>query len=330
MRIAFTSQSSQKAAQALRDGQLVSFPTETVYGLGADATNDQAVAKIYAAKGRPSFNPLIAHVASLEQAQNYGVFDEYSLELARHFWPGALTLVVPIKQNSEISKLVTAGLDSLALRVPAPQNVRDLIALSGKPIAAPSANLSGKISPTTARHVEAYLDEACAYILDDGPCAAGLESTIIDVRSGKIELLRPGPVTRQMMENACPHITFADMPFTENDRDEAFVVNDSAPSAPGQMTSHYAPHKAVRLNVITPQSGDIYIGFGPSVHETAFNLSRSGDLVEAASQLFSILHDADQQEGSHIAIAPIPKHGIGLAIHDRLARAAADRPTMPT
>ena len=326
MRLAFTSQSSQKAAQALRDGHLVSFPTETVYGLGADATNDQAVAKIYAAKGRPSFNPLIAHVASLEQAQDYGLFNKQSLQLASHFWPGALTLVVPIKENSAISNLVTAGLDSLALRIPAPQNVRDLIALADRPIAAPSANLSGKISPTTANHVESYLDKACAYILDDGPCEAGLESTIIDVRSGEIHMLRPGPITRQMIENACPDIAFATTEITPNDQDEPALVNDTSPTAPGQMTSHYAPNKAVRLNVTTPKAGDIYIGFGACAQEAMFNLSPSGDLVEAAAQLFSILHKADQLVGVEIAIAPIPKHGIGLAIYDRLQRAAADRP----
>lgn len=329
MRIAFTSQSSQKAAQALREGQLVSFPTETVYGLGADSTNDRAVAQIYTAKGRPSFNPLIAHVASLAQAQDYGIFDDHSLALAKQFWPGALTLVVPLKPNSPISKLVTAGLDSLALRVPAPQNVRDLIDQAGTPIAAPSANISGKISPTTAKHVETYLDQSCAYILDDGPCAAGLESTIIDVRSGSITLLRPGPVTRQMLEEACPQIPFASSPSHQDDKSDAMVVNDAAPTAPGQLTSHYAPNKAVVLDVTTPQSNDIYIGFGPTIHQTAFNLSETGDLTQAAAQLFAILHEADKHIGKRIAFAPIPKYGIGLAIYDRLKRAAADRPSTP-
>lgn len=314
MRTAFTTQSLFDAAQALQKGHLVSFPTETVYGLGADATNEDAVLKIYQAKGRPSFNPLIAHIANLEQAEQIGVFNETARKLVKAFWPGALTIVVPLQPSHHISHLVTAGLDSIALRMPAPMRIRQLIEQAGVPIAAPSANISGKISPTLASHVEADLDAACALILDGGPCEAGLESTIIDCSGRDLRILRPGPVTAEMISDICPELV-----------QDAAPVNDSTPSAPGQLTSHYAPTKPVRLDVTTPEEGDIYIGFGKSTHHTDFNLSQSGDLHEAAALLFAILHQADKANGKAIAIAPIDKNGIGAAIHDRLMRAAADR-----
>ena len=314
MLTAFSTQSLPDAAKALSDGQLVSFPTETVYGLGADATNDEAVAKIYHAKGRPSFNPLIAHIASLTQAKEIGVFDERALRLAEAFWPGALTIIVPLKPSSGISHLVTAGLDTVALRLPAPSLVRDLIAKAGVPIAAPSANISGKISPTLAAHVDADLGSSCAYILDGGACEAGVESTIIDCSQEDLAILRPGPVTHERIAAICPELTA-----------EAVITNDSQPNAPGQLTSHYAPNKPVRLNVTEPQEGDIYIGFGPSLHSVDFTLSAKGDLIEAAALLFAILHQADKAQGRAIAIAPIDKDGIGAAINDRLMRAAANR-----
>lgn len=315
MLIPFTSQTLPDAALALSQGLLVSFPTETVYGLGANACDDKAVAQIYAAKGRPSFNPLIVHVASLAQAQEIGVFNKTSLALAEAFWPGALSVIVPLRPQANISSLVTAGLTTIAIRLPQSALVRELIAKAGVPIAAPSANLSGKISPTTAAHVAQDLDEACAYILDGGPCQAGLESTIVEAKDRSVTILRPGPITSDMIIDALPNISVT----------QAEISNDHSPSAPGQLTSHYAPKKPVRLNASTPQEGEIYIGFGPSPHKTDFNLSPSADPIEAAANLFAILHEADTMIGRQIAIAPISQDGIGYAISDRLQRAAADR-----
>lgn len=317
MLTAFSTQSLFDAAHALAAGELVSFPTETVYGLGADATNDKAVAKIYQAKGRPSFNPLIAHIASFDQAEEIGHFDDRAKRLADAFWPGALTIVVPLRAHSPISKLVTAGLETIALRVPAPKRIRDLISQSGVPIAAPSANRSGKISPTLARHVADDLGDACRYILDGGPCEAGVESTIIDCSSEMISILRPGPVTSEMITHICPEL-MSHPPIIN-----APIINDETPTAPGQLTSHYAPTKPVRLDVKHPEGDEIYIGFGDCVHPANFNLSPSGDLTEAAANLFAILHEADKAQGRGIAVAPIDKDGIGAAIYDRLTRAAA-------
>ncbi|MGC6518101.1 MAG: L-threonylcarbamoyladenylate synthase [Candidatus Puniceispirillaceae bacterium] len=310
----FTSQSTKLAAKALADGLLVSFPTETVYGLGADATNDKAVARIYEAKGRPSFNPLIAHVCDVTQAQEIGQFTDIAYQLAHHFWPGALSLVVSLQPECRISKLVTAGLDTIALRLPAPYKVRQLIKEAGVPVAAPSANRSGRISPTLASHVVQDLGDGCAFILDDGACEAGLESTIIDCTGKQAVILRPGPVTAEMIRSACPDIEVNDV----------FMVNDEAPNAPGQLTSHYAPSKPVRLHVTRPERDEIYIGFGKMDVASDFNLSPSGDLIEAAANLFAMLHEADKTQRKRIAIAPIRRDGIGAAIHDRLMRAAAD------
>lgn len=302
------------AAKALQSGKLVSFATETVYGLGADATNDRAVAKIYEAKGRPAFNPLIAHIASVKQAETYGIFNDTAKRLIAAFWPGPLTIVVPLMPDCGISKLVTAGLETIALRMPAADMARELIAQTNRPIAAPSANLSGGISPTLASHVYETLDEACAYILDGGACQAGLESTIIDCASSPPSILRPGPITKEMIGKICPDIEH-----------KADIVNNHTPNAPGQLSSHYAPSKPVRLNIETPLVDDIYIGFGKMKIASDYNLSPTGDVVEAAANLFAILHEADKQEGQAIAIAPIAKDGIGAAIYDRLSRAAAER-----
>ena len=314
MRLPCDHQSLKLAAKALRDGQLVSFPTETVYGLGADATNDKAVASIYEAKGRPSFNPLIAHIASLEKAKDIADFTPLAEEIAAKFWPGAVTLVLPLKTPSTISKLVTAGLDTIALRLPAPEIARQLLTEAAIPVAAPSANLSGGISPTLARHVEADLADKCRYILDGGACERGLESTIIDCTTNKAIILRPGPVTLEMLEKAV-----GDFEVSYND-----IHNDHNPSAPGQLTSHYAPSKSLRLNAQSKQANETFIGFG-DVKNADFNLSLSGDLTEAAANLFAILHEADKTDGQVIAVSPIPEQGLGIAIGDRLKRAAADK-----
>ena len=311
----FNHQSLLAAAKALRDGKLVSFPTETVYGLGADATNDDAVAAIYKAKGRPSFNPLIAHVPDFETAQHYADFDDLSTKLAAIFWPGPLTIIRPIKDNSKISPLVTAGLPTLALRVPAPEKARALLAQTGRPVAAPSANLSGRISPTKADHVAASLDDDCAYILDDGPCQDGLESTIIAPDGNQIVILRPGPVTAEMLKEAMPDSVIIT-------KEEA---NDSTPSSPGQMSSHYAPTKPVRLHATAKQADEVYIGFGEYGKTEPLNLSPDGNLIEAASNLFAYLHEADKIKGAVIAVAPLPETGIGKAITDRLLRAATGK-----
>ena len=314
MRLPCDHQSLKLAAEALKAGQLVSFPTETVYGLGANATNDKAVALIYEAKGRPSFNPLIAHIATIEMAKEIAEFTPLAEKIAARFWPGAVTLILPLKMPSSISKLVTAGLDTIALRIPAPQIARDLLHLAGLPIAAPSANLSGSISPTLASHVEADLGQKCAYILDDGACEQGLESTIIDCTADSAIILRPGPVTKDALQEALPSLEIA-----YHD-----VNNNEAPSAPGQLTSHYAPSKSMRLNALDKQDNETLIGFG-DVKEADYNLSPTGDLTEAAANLFALLHKADKANSGVISVSPIPETGLGIAIYDRLKRAAADK-----
>ncbi|SLN65598.1 Threonylcarbamoyl-AMP synthase [Falsiruegeria litorea R37] len=296
------------AAGLLRAGALVAFPTETVYGLGGDARNDKAVAGIYEAKGRPSFNPLIAHVASIEAAKRYVVWTDEADRLAQAFWPGPLTLVLPLRPDHDISPLVTAGLDTLAVRVPAHETARALLSAFDGPVAAPSANPSGRISPTTAGHVHAGLDGRIAAVLDDGPCGVGLESTIIGLK-GTPTLLRPGGLSADLVE-AC----LGQMIGTYKQGD--------ALSAPGQLLSHYAPDSSVRLNVETPMGDEVLLGFGPV--ECDLNLSLSGDMTEAAANLFSALHQLDAT-GRPIAISPIPEKGLGLAINDRLRRAAAPR-----
>jgi len=308
LRLAADPDGIARAAELLRDGRLVAFPTETVYGLGGDATNGQAVAGIYAAKGRPSFNPLIAHVASAEAARRHVHWSETAERLATAFWPGPLTLVLPLRANHGISELVTAGLDTLAVRVPAHPTARTLLATLDRPVAAPSANPSGRISPTTADHVLAGLDGRIAAVLDAGPCGVGVESTIVGL-SGTPILLRPGGLPTEEIE------ALLGQPLARHQQGDNI-------SAPGQLLSHYAPQSTVRLNARAPSDGEVFLGFGPM--DCDENLSPSGNLTEAAANLFAALHRLDTT-GKPIAIAPIPERGLGLAINDRLRRAAAPR-----
>ncbi|MEZ5756051.1 MAG: L-threonylcarbamoyladenylate synthase [Paracoccaceae bacterium] len=302
----------RRAAEILRAGGLVAFPTETVYGLGGDARDDRAVARIFEAKGRPRFNPLIVHLPDVESARELAVFDDRAEALARAFWPGPLTLVLPIRPGSGLSPLVTAGLDSVALRLPAHPLARALLRAFGGPLAAPSANPSGKVSPTRAEHVRAGLAGRIEAILDGGPCAVGVESTILGL-VGQPELLRPGGVAVEVLEEVLG---------------ETLAMGGSAerPNAPGQLASHYAPGAAVRLEVTEPQAGEIWVGFGPCPGAD-LSLSEQGDPVEAAARLFHVLREADALAGSggRIAFAPVPEAGLGRAINDRLRRAAAPR-----
>lgn len=297
----------QKAAELLSTGACVAFPTETVYGLGADATNDRAVAGIFEAKERPSFNPLIIHVGSLEEASRYADFDIPARQLATAFWPGALTLVLPLKPDSGISPLVTAGGSLIAVRVPDHPVAKALISAFGRPIAAPSANPAGRISPTTADHVAAGLCDRIAAVIDGGPTDVGVESTIVG--TAPPHLLRPGGLPIEAIEAALGS------PL-------ARAPQRSSPSAPGQLASHYAPVEAVRLDAKTPTPDEFMIGFGTIPGDVS--LSPSGDLREAAARLFSLLHKADTS-GKPIAVAPVPDTGLGRAINDRLRRAAAPR-----
>jgi L-threonylcarbamoyladenylate synthase len=291
-------QAIAEAARLIREGQPVAVPTETVYGLAADATRGEAVARIYDAKGRPSFNPLIVHVSSLEDAWKLGDFDDRATALARQHWPGPLTLVVPLKPGSPIASLVTAGLQSIGIRVPAHPVMQTLLKAIGRPLAAPSANASGSISPTRAEHVLASLGGRIPLILDAGPCERGLESTIVAATGGKLRLLRPGPIAV-----------------------DAAAESGSVIEAPGQMASHYAPAKPLRLAAESANSDEYWIGFGMSGGDV--NLSEEGDLTQAAARLFELLHRADASDKPRIAVAPVPHTGLGLAINDRLARAAA-------
>jgi len=295
------------AADLLRGGQIVAIPTETVYGLAADASNADAVAKIFAAKGRPDFNPLIVHVPDKAAAERLAVFNALADRLAAAFWPGPMTLVLPLRDEASVTKAVTAGLPSIAIRCPAHSVMRAVLAKSGLNLAAPSANKSGAISPTTANHVHASLGSAVPLILDGGACEAGLESTIVAIRESGWELLRPGPVTLE----------------------EIAAIAGSAPidtlgdgiEAPGQLASHYAPTKPLRLNAERAEPGEWLIGFGALGGDD--NLSASSDLAQAAARLFDALHRADASHTKAIAVAQIPNTGIGVAINDRLARAAA-------
>ncbi len=297
------------AAALLRSGGLVSFPTETVYGLGADARDDTAVARIFEAKGRPSFNPLIVHLASLEDAEKLCVFNDASRVLATAFWPGALTLVLPLRPDAGISKLVTAGLDTLAVRLPDHPVAQGLLRAFEGPIAAPSANPSGRISPTTATHVVDGLKLKINGLIDGGPCQVGLESTIVSCVD-RPSLLRAGGISAEALE-AC-----LGAPLTRG-------ADPETPSAPGQLASHYAPLGTVRLNAIEAKKDEFLLGFGPV--EAVLNLSPSGDLTEAAARLFECLHQLDAMGAAKIAVSPVPDHGLGRAINDRLRRAAAPR-----
>lgn len=299
-----------KAVTALRNGDLVGLPTETVYGLAGDATNATAVANIFNAKGRPHFNPLICHVTGIDMADALAVMDPISRRLADAFWPGPLTLVLPKRPDAPLADLATAGLDTVALRAPGHPVAQSVIEAFGGPVAAPSANLSGKLSPTRAAHVAAGLGDQVAVILDGGPCSVGLESSIIRVLPDRLMMLRPGSITSTMLKKV------SGLPVE--------LSKGSGPiTAPGQLQSHYAPDAIVRLNATAKQPGECLIGFGPM--KADLTLSHSGDLVEAAANLFQILREADTRS-DQIAVAPIPQDGLGLAINDRLIRAAAPRP----
>ena len=295
------------AAQLLHAGQIVAIPTETVYGLAADAQNAEAVAHIYAAKGRPDFNPLIVHVRDRKAAEKLGLFNATAQALAEAFWPGPLTLVLPLKQGAPVARAVTAGLPTIAIRCPNHPVMQALLLKSDLSLAAPSANRSGAISPTRADHVLKGLGGAVPMILDGGPCSAGLESTIVAVRDDGWQILRPGPVTSIEIEQ-----TLGYPPLS---------LPTASIEAPGQMASHYAPSKPVRLNVTVPEKDQYLIGFGAIAGDD--NLSATGDLAQAAAHLFEALHNADASLASAIAVAPIPHEGIGIAINDRLSRAAA-------
>lgn len=302
-----------RAAALLRQGALVAFPTETVYGLGGVATIDAAVRGIYEAKGRPGHNPLIVHVPDLAAAERLAVFDVQARALALAFWPGPLTLVLPLRTGAGLSPRITAGHPTVAIRVPAHPLAQALLRETGLPVAAPSANPSGKISPTTADHVLDGLSGRIAAVLDGGPCAVGVESTILAPGTPP-RLLRPGGVTAEDLARV-----LGTLPIRPEDA--------ARPEAPGQLASHYAPEAAVRLNATDPQPGEIWVGFGPCPG-AALSLSESGNLDEAAARLFDVLRRADRLAGpgGRIAIAPVPMTGLGLAINDRLGRAAAPRP----
>jgi len=297
----FSEDSIAEAARLILAGEPVAVPTETVYGLAADATNAQAVARIYEAKGRPSFNPLIVHASSLDETCRIAMLGPRSLELAREHWPGPLTIVAPLRPDSAIASLVTAGLPTVALRVPAHRAIRALLQAVARPLAAPSANASGAISPTRAAHVVKSLGGRIPLVVDDGACPGGIESTIVAEGNGELRLLRRGPIE---VEGARP-------------------ASSGKVEAPGQLASHYAPSKPLRLNAADATADEYLIGFGPVEGDS--NLSPTGDLVEAAAKLFGLLHEADSSAKPRIAVATVPDHGLGRAINDRLGRAAAKR-----
>lgn len=286
-----------EAARLIAAGQVVAMPTETVYGLAADAADGVAVARIYEAKGRPAFNPLIVHVSSLAQATDIAAFDEEARALAERYWPGPLTLVLPLRARAPVASLVTAGLATIALRAPAHPAMRDLLAATGRPLAAPSANASGRISPTRAEHVLESLGGRIPLIVDGGPSAYGLESTIVALTGGSPRLLRLGPIDLGLA-----------------------VARGDGIEAPGQLASHYAPAKPLRLNAHEADLDEWLIGFGPVPGDTT--LSATGDLIEAAANLFERLHEAEAAPRQRIAVAPVPDEGLGAAINDRLRRAA--------
>jgi L-threonylcarbamoyladenylate synthase len=302
-----------RAAELLRAGRLVAFPTETVYGLGADATDDRAIAEIFAVKARPRFNPLIVHVHGLAEAEAIAVFDERARRAAARFWPGPLSLVLPRRSSSGLSLLACAGLETVAIRAPAHPVAQALLRAAGRPIAAPSANRSGRVSPTEARHVAEELGDQVALILDGGRTPVGLESTVLDLSEETATLLRPGAVTvEQLSELLGPITTPATGPA----------------KSPGMQASHYAPTLPVRLDALDPRPGEALLAFGPSAppgFSEVLWLSRSGDLGEAAANLFAMLRQADRPCFTGIAVMPIPEHGLGRAINDRLRRAAAPR-----
>ncbi|HWZ37554.1 MAG TPA: L-threonylcarbamoyladenylate synthase [Bradyrhizobium sp.] len=310
-----------EATRMLEAGGLVAFPTETVYGLGADATNPAAVARLYQAKGRPAFNPLISHVADLSAAEKIGRFGAEASALARAFWPGPLTLVLPKTRDCAVADLATAGLDTTAIRVPSHPLARAILTAFGKPVVAPSANLSGHVSPTTAAHVQSDLDGRIDLIVDGGPVEVGVESTVVGCFDAPM-LLRPGGLPREAIERLLGRALLQAPADAESDSGQ--------PLAPGMLASHYAPRTRVRLNATTIAPGEALLAFGPPVagseHAAAvMNLSARGDLNEAAASLFGYLRALDARAATTIAVMPIPDHGLGEAINDRLRRAAVGR-----
>jgi L-threonylcarbamoyladenylate synthase len=304
------------AARRLRAGELVAFPTETVYGLGGDATDEAAVARLFAAKGRPRFNPLIAHVPGLAEAEALALFDARAREAARRFWPGPLSLVLPRRSDSGLSLLASAGLDTVALRAPADAVAQSLLRAAGRPIVAPSANRSGRVSPTTAVHVVAEFGDEIAMVLDGGPCRIGIESTVLDLTGSAPLLLRPGGVPLEALTAMLGRIAIAD-------------AGEAAPRSPGRLASHYAPRLTLRLGATKARPGEALLAFGPAAlpgFAAVLFLSRCGDLAEAAANLFAMLRCLDRPEFVGIAVMPIPDEGLGRAINDRLTRAAAPRP----
>ncbi len=314
-------ESIAQAAAVLRAGGLVAFPTETVYGLGADALSEEAVAAIFEAKGRPAYNPLICHVPDLRSAEELGLFDERARRVAEAFWPGALTLVVSRNPRCAAAPAVSAGLDTIAIRMPDHELALNLLRETGRPLAAPSANKSGGVSPTTAAHVERSLGAAVDMILDGGPCRVGLESTVLSLTSSTPLLLRPGGVTLDELEAVIGSVAIHASEGTTKPKEQGLI-------SPGLLDSHYAPHLPVRLNAGSVRPGEAALAFGTETPENAdvvLNLSAAGDLDEAAANLFRFLYELDSDDHIGIAVAPIPERGIGRAINDRLRRAAAPR-----
>lgn len=303
------------AIEALKADQAIAMPTETVYGLAANATSDEAVSNIYKVKGRPAFNPLIIHIASKEDASKYAILNDHSKTLMAHFWPGPLTLILPQSKDSPLSKLATAELETIALRCPAHPVAQKLLSQLPFPLAAPSANKSGTISPTKAEHVHESLGDKIDIILAGGKAEIGLESTILDLSTDTPKILRPGSVLKEDIEAIIG-------PLTDHQKSEATI------KAPGMLKSHYAPTIPIRLNVETPKDDEAFLCFGPQLinyGDRCLNLSETGDLEEAAANLFSMLHQLDDPKYKAIAVMPIPNFGIGIAINDRLARAAAPK-----
>ena len=311
----------ERAGHAIRQGELVIFPTETVYGIGAAAHNPAAVAKLYAAKNRPQFNPLIVHCASKDAAFSLVKTTKLAHQLADAFWPGPMSIVLTSIKNSPICSLARAGLDSVALRVPANIICQELLQCAGIPVVAPSANPSGRLSPTDVAHLDSALMAKCAEIIDAGKCEAGIESTIIDARKKVPVILRPGPITHSQIEDylgtKCVHAS----PVSSSTSPTS--IAPMAPIAPGQLASHYAPIAPLRMNATRKQEGEIFIGF--NTPHADFHLTKTGNLEEAAAHLFDMLHLADKQNPLAIAVAPIPNIGVGEAINERLERAAAPR-----
>lgn len=322
--VSATSQAISEASSLLEKGGLVAIPTETVYGLAADARSQEAVSRIFSAKGRPSFNPLITHVYDLAQAEDLAEFNQEARSLAEHFWPGPLTMILPRRAEARIAENVTAGLPSIAIRVPAHKTARALLKACGFPLAAPSANKSGSLSPTAPAHVAQSLGDAVDMILADGPCSGGLESTVVDCTQSPPVILRPGLLTAQDFQNALGY----EIAYDLGDHD--------APKSPGQLLKHYAPNIPVRLNAVDVKAGEALLAFGTvkfmgleggghakDLPEEKFrNLSEAGDLYEAAANLFSMLRALDIPQNKAIAVMSVPEHGIGIALNNRLRRAA--------